>query len=352
MIAPTPDDITYKTPRVEASTPQQYRTPAPMSSTTGERKTEPRRFYLDDPPVNLDLRYATIPKLHQLLEDAARAASAGKKDEAAADYRDATSGFSHLLSPTNEETIRAAYQYAIFYTNCGEPDRADAVLEWMSGKHTAKWGPKHVNTYLHHARMVRLYHLWSRNEHAEPLLHKIMDGLDDCRDHGSLYPQGQSLAGPRRLGAASSTDLTFYSPNTDDPDTMSRQLDQVNIAIMANMTGFDHVLEVIIEQCEGKSEQPLMSLQACRAKTTLANMHIHAGRLGEGCSTLRSAQKSFAPLMIVGETPMSTATLAAAKQLALTFHEAGDECAGRAVIDQVISSIESFFEGPDMWTPR
>lgn len=312
-----------------------------MSSTTGERKTEPRRFYLDDPPVNLDLRQVTIPKLHQLLEDASRAASAGKKDEAAVDYRDATSGFSHLLSPTNEETIRAAYQYAIFYANCGEPDRADAVLEWMSGKHTAKWGPEHVNTYLHYARMVRLYHLWSRNERAGPLLHKIMNGLDDCRDHGLLHPRGQPSAGPRRLGASSSTDLTLHSPSTNDPDTISRQLDQVNIAIMANMTELDHVLEVIIEQCEGNSEQPFMPLQACRAKTALAKIQIHSGRVDEGRSTLRSAQKSSTPLITVGENPMSTATLNAAKQLAFAFQEAGDECAGRAVIDQVISSMEA-----------
>jgi len=102
----------------------------------------------------------------------------------------------------------------------------------------------------------------------------------------------------------------------------SRQLDQVNIAKTANMTGFDHVVEVTIEQCEENSNRPLMSLQACRPKTVLAKMHIRAARDSRG-------------------GPRFDSHIEAAKQLALTLHEAGDECGGKAVIDQVLSTFEA-----------
>ncbi|KAM0429216.1 hypothetical protein ACHAPT_006430 [Fusarium lateritium] len=335
VCAPTPNDIQYRTPPSFAASPQQPRTVAPRSQNPGGEKEGQPGFYLDTIPVNLDLSQTTIADLRRLLDQACRAASAGAIDDANADFRDAVSGSRFMLSPTHEETLRAGYLYASFYANCAHMDKADAVLNWMSEKHIERWGPGHEMTHLHYARTIQLFRSWGRQEHAELLVYKL---LDDIRDDGGEDLLSSTAFQPRSSLADIHPEQSF--PETNDPDSMSHQLDKIDLAIISGITGLKDVLEVIARHCEDKPDDPHVSLQACRAKCSLAKLHMDAGNVDETHRVLKGARRSLTPLLLVGEEPMPRTTLEMARRLSRLFFEIRDETSCNAVLDQVIASVE------------
>ncbi|RMJ10577.1 hypothetical protein CDV36_009797 [Fusarium kuroshium] len=336
----TPNEIQYWTPQPPATSPCQPRIVASQSHDTTNQTRESPKFYLDTQPVNFDLNGAGPSDLRNLLREASRAASEGRTDEANADFRDAVSGFASMLSPTHPETLRAGYLYASFYANYNDMNRADAVLNWMSGKHVERWGSRHENTYLHYARMIELLRSWGRLERAELLVYKLLDGMNEDGDETFLnFSSARSGSEHRRSIADINPERLFTE--TDDPESVSDQLSKIDLAIMADITGLDHVLEVMIRHCEDKSDDQRMSLQACRAKCALAKVHTAAGQVEKTHQALNSAKRSLAPLLAVGEEPMSRATMKMARQLSLLFFKAKDESSCKAVLDEVIAALEA-----------
>ncbi|CAG1997017.1 unnamed protein product [Fusarium graminearum] len=334
ICGPTPHDTKYYTPGNESpqcgrvSQQQMQLQPRGWS----ERRKE-ERFYLDTPPINIDVNKATLSQFHDLLKDASRAASAGMFDDANADFRDAVSGFRFKLSPTHDETLRAAYSYASFYAKTNQMDKADAVLNWVSNHHVKKWGPSHENTYLHYARAVELFQAWGRQEHAEILVYKL---LDDQPDEGvSLLEIGHEPF----IREPTCFDRSF--PETDDPEEMSQQLSKIDLAIMANIRGLNDVLAVIIRHCDQRPHDLNMSLQACRAKCALARWHNNAEDHGQALSLLKDARRSITPFLVVEEEPMSRATVQAVKALAYQFLEMKDESSSNTVLEDVVDSLDA-----------
>lgn len=343
--APTPDGIKYNTPSSLVESPRIHRTEASQShNLINERNEQP--FYLDTKPVGLDLSRTTISDLNRLLNTASRAESAGKLDEANAEFRDAVSGFRFLLSPTHEDTLRAGYRYAFFYANCAKMDEADAVLNWMSKKHVERWGSKHEKTYLHYTRMIQLLRSWGRKERAELLVYKL---LDDTRndDIDCLFDLVGERPGSQHRTLFADSDLEQALSKTDDPDSLSHQLDKIDLAIMTDITGLDNALEVIVRVCEDKPDDMRMSLQACRAKCALAKLYHAAGRVKKTQQVLVSAKKSLEPLLLVGEEPVSRTTIDIAKRLSYLFFEEKDESSCTDVLDEVIASLEARRHVPD-----
>ncbi|KAM0380638.1 hypothetical protein ACHAPZ_000859 [Fusarium culmorum] len=335
ICGPTPHDTKYYTPGNESPqcdrVSQQQQQIQPRS--WDERHNE-ERFYLDMPPINIDVNKATLSQLHDLLKDASRAASTGKINDANADFRDAVSGFRFKLSATHDETLRAAYSYASFYAKTNQMDKADAVLNWVSNHHVKKWGPSHENTYLHYARTIELFQAWGRQEHAEILVYKL---LDDQPDEGvSLLEIGDEPF-VRRLNE--STYSSF--PETDDPEEMSQQLSKIDLAIMANIRGLNDVLAVIIRHCDQKPHDLNMSLQACRAKCALARWHNNAGDHGQALSLLKGARRSITPFLVVEGEPIPRATIQAVKALAYQFLEMKDESSSNTVLEDVVHSLDA-----------
>ncbi|KAL4732750.1 hypothetical protein ACLX1H_001769 [Fusarium chlamydosporum] len=330
LCGPTPNGTKYYTPGNE---PQQIL--PPQSYRWTERHRE-QQFYLDMPPINLALNRTNLSELRSLLKNASHAGSAGNINEADADFRDAVSGFRFKLSPTHDETIRAAYLYACFYANCGQMTKADAVLDWMSKHQVEKWGSRHENTYLHYARVAELFRSWGRQEDAELLIYKL---LDDETDEGinllSIQPE------PSSCGTATSIDLVESFPETDDPESMSQQLNKIELAMISNIRGIDKVLEIIIRNCERKPHDIHMSLQACRAKCALAKWHGNAGYFEHTCQLLKSARTSITPFLSVSEEPMSRTTIQTARTLAYQFLDNKDESSCNAVLEDVVVSLEA-----------
>ncbi|KAM0186098.1 hypothetical protein ACHAPI_011876 [Fusarium lateritium] len=327
----TPKDTKYYTPGNE-----RHQTSL-LSQPRGWNEThEEERFYLDTPPVNLELNRTTLSELRDLLGDASRAALAGDINDADASFRDAVSGLRLKLSPTHDETLRAAYLYACFYAKVNQMDKADAVLNWMSNHHVKKWAPRHNNTYLHYARMIELFRSWGRQEDAELLVYKL---LDDETDEGIslLDPRHESTVQRRTMPI----DLDASFPETDHPELISQQLNKIDLAIISNINGLDNVLEVIIRHCECKPHDLDMSLQACRAKCAFAKWHDNAGNLELVFNLLKSARGSITPFLTVNEEPMSRATIQTAKALAYQFLEMKDESSCNAVLEDVVGSLEA-----------
>ncbi|KAF4459837.1 rhomboid family [Fusarium albosuccineum] len=329
LYPPTPNDIQYRTPSSFAPSPHQ---PLTATSQSHHSRTEgneidgqPRIFYLDTKP---------------LLKEASLAASAKRTESVSTDFRDAVSGFSYLLSPTHDETLRAAYMYASFYANCAEMEKADAVLNWMSKKHVEKWGSEHEKTYLHYARMIELFRSWGRQERAELLVYRILDGVRDDDDN-PFSDFSRTPSGSQQQRSITDIDLEQSFPETDDPELLSDQLDKIDLAIRTSIKGLDNVLETIIGYCEDKPNGSSMSLQACRAKCALAKLHSAAGRVEKTNQVLSSARRSLAPLLVVGEEPISRSTIEMARRLSLLFFDAKDESSCNAVLDQVIAALES-----------
>ena len=305
-----------------------------MSQILEDDGIEQAPFYLDGKPVNLDLSHTTMSDLRILLNNASHASSAGNIDEANADFRDAVSGFSCLLSPTHEETLRAAYSYASFYANCASMDKADAVLSWMSEKHVEKWGPAHEKTYLHYARMMELFQTWGRQERAELLIYKVLDSIGEDDGKGLSNSRG-TQPGSQLPPSLAGVDLE--SPI--DPEAISTQLDKIGLAVMTNTSGLDNVLETIIRYCEEKSGGGDMALAASRAKCELAKLHIAAGRAEETRRALDGAKRSLVPLLVVEREPMSRTIVETARRLSRLYLQVEDQPSCNALFEQVITSL-------------
>ncbi|KAF4448332.1 rhomboid family protein [Fusarium austroafricanum] len=328
----TPGDITYYTPRNES--PRQCAS-SQLPASTHDRDEGPK-FYLDTPPVNLDLKNTSLSQLNELLNAASHAASIGNVNEANADFRDAVSGFRFKLSPTHDETLKAAYLYACFYAKSGLMDKANAVLNWMSEHHVSKWGPRHDNVYLHYARMVELFRCWGRQEDAEVLVYKLLDDETD-EDVNILTAASES----QQRQPIMDTDLHRAFPETDDPDSISQQLNRIDIAIMSNIKGLNDVLEVMIRHCEAKPDDLAMALQACRAKCALAKWHSNTGHTEQIHHHLKSARTSIAPFLSIQEEPISRATLKAVTSLAYQFFDETDSSSCDDLLEEVITSLEA-----------
>ncbi|CEI66059.1 hypothetical protein FVEN_g4529 [Fusarium venenatum] len=328
----TPNDTKYYTPGNES--PQLgFISHQPHGS---NERNQGETFYLDTPPVNLEYHKTTLSQLHDLLKEASCAASTGKVNDADADFRDSVSGFRFKLSPTHDETIRAAYMYACFYAKTNQMDKADAVLNWMSNHHVKKWGSSHDNTYLHYARTIELFQSWGRQEDAEVLVYRLLD--DQMGEGVNLLDIGHEPY-VQRASACAHFDKSF--PDTDDPEQISQQLSKINLAIMSNIKGLNNVLEVIIEHCDQKPLDLNMSLQACRAKCTLATWHNNDGDRGLALNILKGARRSITPFIIVEEQPMSRATIQTAKTLAYQFLEMREDSCSNAVLEDVVGSLNS-----------
>ncbi|KAL2209664.1 hypothetical protein CC79DRAFT_1382894 [Sarocladium strictum] len=334
LCAPTPNDIQYSTPPTLALSPQDARAAASVSRPSEHQGGEPAAFYLDTMPINLDLSQTTLSELRQLLSAASHAASTGSVEDADTDFRDAVSGFRFLLSPTHTETLRAGYLYASFYANRGEMNRADAVLHWMSEKHIEKWGAKHEDTYLHYARMLELYRSWGRQEHAELLVHRILDDTQS-KSGASLFSFVNARPGTQDRHPLVRLDLQPAAGSED----ISLQLDKIVLAAMANITGLDHVLETIIRHCEDSPGDPDMALQASRAECELARVYMSAGRVTDVSRALNSARRSLVPLLDVDQRPLSRALVQTAQRLSCLYRDMEDEPSCIAVIDEVIASL-------------
>jgi hypothetical protein len=74
----------------------------------------------------------SLDELHKWKLDAALLDAEGRHQEAEYRFRNALSGFRHLLSLTHEYTVKTAYQLAAFYANHNRMSDADEVLKWVS----------------------------------------------------------------------------------------------------------------------------------------------------------------------------------------------------------------------------
>ncbi|KAM0230539.1 hypothetical protein ACHAP5_011350 [Fusarium lateritium] len=333
----TPKDTKYYTPGNERHQSSLVSHPRGWSE-----RHEEERFYLDTPPINLELNRTTLSELRDLLGEASRAALAGDDNDADANFRDAVSGLRFKLSPTHDETLRAAYLYACFYAKVNQMDKADAILDWMSNHHVKKWGPRHDHAYLHYARMIELFRSWGRQEAAELLVYKLLDNETD-EGINLLDPRHDSTIQRRTMPL----DLGASFPETDDPELISQQLNKIDLAIISNINGLDNVLEVIIGHCDSKPHDLDTSLQACRAKCAFAKWHNNAGNLELVFNLLKSAKGSVTPFLTVNEEPMSRATIQTAKALAYQFLEMKDESSCNAVLEDVVGSLEARCQVPD-----
>lgn len=214
-------------------------------------------------------------------------------------------------------------------------NKADAVLNWMSNHHVKKWGPRHDNAYLHYARMIELYRTWGRQEDAELLVYKL---LDDETDEGvNLLDLGNESSAQRAMPI----NLDTLFPETDDPQSMSQQLNKLDLAMISNINGLDNVLEVIIRHCEAKPHDLDVSLQACRAKCALAKWHNNAGNGEQAFNLLKGARISITHFITVNEEPMSLTTIQTVKTLAYHFLKMKDESSCNAVLEDVVCSLDA-----------
>ncbi|KAK4212752.1 hypothetical protein QBC37DRAFT_424361 [Rhypophila decipiens] len=336
---------TAQTPREIAQTPRDVSIAQPEYRERQQNPTIPRRFYLDCPPVNLDMRRTTISDLRKLLVSASQAASSGNQEEADADFCDAVAGFRQLLSPTHEETIKAGYLYASFYANSGKMDEADAVLSWMTEKHREKWGSEDERIYLHYARMIELLRSWGLKEQAENLVYKLIEGLEDNDDDVTLSLNDISEKQIRRF-LENPADLAETFPDTDDADAIRHQLNKIDLAVMANITGLEGILQTIIRHCD-EDDPDELAFQACRAKCALAHRYLCGGQASDAIRVLKSGRTSLARLLEVSEEPVAYSTLGVARRLALAFFEAKDETSCNGVVDDVIMALEARLSLPE-----
>jgi len=226
--------------------------------------------------LRVDWRGMSLSQLRGLKRDAARLDAEGRKEEAEEAFASALSGFRHLLTPTHELTIKAAYQLAAFYASHNRMADADKVLHWISECHIRKWGAGHDRTLAHYLQVVLLLRGWSREEHAEVLVFRITEALQNGEDEEPEYaPQIPGTDEAHIQNAVDNLDEASVERifmESEDESMVDAQLRIADLWVASGSVTMEGILTKLIAHCDGYGAK--LSVQAVQARCKLIRFHI------------------------------------------------------------------------------
>jgi hypothetical protein len=300
--APTPHDITYKTPQAVPPSPGNVRSPKGPSApadrwTPAPSTSNPQLHFLQS-----TWNGHSLAEIEAIKHEAHQLNLEGKVHDAEKRFREALAGFENLLSPTHEYTNAVGYALAIFYAEHDRMDDADLVLNWMGQNHVERWGLDHQKTMTHFLHVAELFNSWSRNDDATTFLYRILDAWDKhistgARDNPTLNPEPHRVAQPQVIPLQPTPrqsrpeDMTRAFAETDDPRRVDYQLGLANARVATNDETIEPLLLRLIEQCE-KHPRKLAS-QILQARCALVDLYRRLGDDEQATSALWQAQKAL-----------------------------------------------------------
>ena len=250
--------------------------------------------------LRTDWRGMSLKQLHQLKWEAARLDAEGRTGEAEGLFAGALSGFRHLLTPTHELTVKAAYQLAAFYANHDRMADADKVLHWLSESHISRWGPDHDRTLTHYIRIVLLLHAWSRREHAEVLVFRITEALQNS-DVDGLAASAPRIPGDDQAHIHSAVDeldedtVNEIFAESAYESRVDAQLRIADLWVASGSSIMERILPQLIEQCDRYPDR--LSVQGMQARCSLLKLCVMQGKREEVSEVFLQARRALARLV-------------------------------------------------------
>ena len=263
--APTPTGITYYTPRDTTNSPQNT-VPSPASIISLQLPATQSDRWTPSPvttaqnieeqgqqPLRLTWNGYSRAKFEDLLQEAHDLDRLGEIEIAENKYRTALGGLQHLLSPTHEDTKKAAYELVSFYAQHDRMDDADAVLGWLCDKLIDRYGIEHKKTVEHLLYILELFDHWSRVNDAITLISRAFDAFEysdgnrpptNVPSARNVNPLVQSLnillQRPQRMSRARAFDAT------DEPIMVTYQ---IGLTKSVHGEAAEALLSGLISQC-------------------------------------------------------------------------------------------------------
>ncbi|KAI4271608.1 MAG: hypothetical protein LQ337_005892 [Flavoplaca oasis] len=265
----TPSDVIYKTPCEVIPSPGQ---------TSGLLETWSPALSPGRPQIHsLPSKYKdhTLVYFEKVQNEAHRLEIEGDSHAAEEKYREAMTGFEHILSPTHKVTNELAYRLATLYVDRDCMGKADEVLNQMYEKLIRRWGFSHENTINHLLRVSKLYNNWSRTEEALSLLYRVLDIWDDPVMNGEILRRHSQHRNIRSPGTSVQHQGSDQMPgewaHTYDPLRRNYQLSLANNKLLPHDSAAEETLMLLIDQCE--SHRQKLSPQLLQARCTLIKVY-------------------------------------------------------------------------------
>ncbi|RYP04765.1 hypothetical protein DL765_010065 [Monosporascus sp. GIB2] len=334
---PTPSDIEYRVvASIHVSSPSDPRNLSRNKGKQPETLVQPGKHAFDEYPLDDNLGQMTLSEIRTLLLSAATAESKGDTHIAEIEFRRAVLGFLHQLSPTHEETLRAGYQFAAFYARNDKMDDADRVLDWMTAQHEKRWGPKHEKRLLHYFRTVELLNSWSRAEHAEILIYRIIDNTEGLNDESKALIarcRGRNILDHDRR-SMNAVAIEQLAQQIQDPSAIDHQLRMGDLLLAGNIQGSETILLTLIEQCDRDTNN--LKTQGIQARCALAKVYVGDGRMNEAQSVLQHARHLFSHFL-TPSNPFPQSVALAGRRLAFMFSEVENDRECQKLLDELVA---------------
>ena len=311
---------------------------------------------LNTGPVHLDLRRTTLEDLRALTRAAGDACLHTNMSDSETQLQDTLCGFSHLLSPTHEEALKAGYHLACFYADHGRMDEADETLNWMTERHKSRHGIDNEKTLRHLTRMVDLLQNWGRNEHASLLAFRILDSTGDLeRLNTDVLPQsrreGQVLSDmdgakiANRIASLDGGDMDSVESYLRVLRSLAGKDKNVGLLRERSLAGMNknvgllrEILPVLTRHCDNSPET--LSIQRIESRCLLAEMETQIGDHEAARTALAGSEAAFAGLLRRNEE-MPESARALGRRLAFSHLDAQDHATCDRLLETMAGSVES-----------
>ncbi|KAF2105452.1 hypothetical protein BDV96DRAFT_655598 [Lophiotrema nucula] len=197
-------------------------------------------------------------------------------------YIEALDGHEHLLSSTNEATVKIAYELADFYTRQDCRAEADEILENITQKHISAHGINDRKTKQHLLQVAELLNSWNRGTDALAFLNhawEVADAQQRTEDVSKTIEAGtrkrRKNAQKANAEASDSERLGKISQDITGNPTTARinfGLDVARLHIAVNDSAVEALLKATETQCLRNPR--VLAVQGLKARADLLKHYL------------------------------------------------------------------------------
>ena len=260
----TPNDIDYKTPRDDVVSPQNALSPGPPGNhnEAGHVVVESEDTTTEAEDAAQDRLFGwkgdSMPGMIAMFRAAQTHASHADSEKAELLFLKALKGYGVLLGPTHEHAINVAIAVANFYTEQGQFNDADMVVEDLCQHHIKKFGIKHRRTQQVIQQVADLLKGCNRPNDALALLSRSKELAEADAEEAFSKPYKRSKTGQqdslsRRHAATPYAKLLYAGEEItagSDPDLVEYWIRLARRQVAAKDEAVEAFLKAIIDHCE------------------------------------------------------------------------------------------------------
>ncbi|KAL8777117.1 MAG: hypothetical protein Q9213_007998 [Squamulea squamosa] len=310
---PTPEGVSYKTPKALVESPANN---VAEHSDIEEADIQVEGFEdtSDDatdvdalPGESLALRWRGYSRtdLQEMWRAALQSRDTGKHDEAENLLSQALTGLRHVLGKTNGDTVKATYDLAELNAQSGRIGKADDLVERVIQDHVETYGCRDVRTQQTVLHAVELLNGCNREADALGLLSlskELSESSSGARKtakaRGRASKKGKSKQKSTTYGSQPDLSrVTQYVLEDLSPMSVDYGLSVARTHIAAKNRATEELLLAMISQCK---EVPALSMQHIKALAELLNLYRklgqavdHEGEFRNALNHLQSAWETY-----------------------------------------------------------